>query len=250
MGGAVDMERIAIVTGAAGGIGQEISKVLAREGITVVACDINSGPLETLAQILRSEGREVYTKLMDVSNIEQLRQIINSILSELGDITILVNCAGVFSRTPLENVTESEWDRILSVNLKGMFFLSVCLIPSMKKAHWGRIINISSMAGFTGGILSSPAYSVSKAGVTCLTKILARYLAPYGITVNAIAPGPTKTKMTEGWPEAEIKHLIANIPLGRFGLPTDIAPVVRFLVSEEASFITGQTIHVNGGMFM
>ena len=167
-----------------------------------------------------------------------------------GRIDILVNNAGICQVTTVENMTEEDWDRVMAVNLKGVFLCSKTVMGVMKKQRSGRIVNMGSISGKVGGIATGANYSVSKAGVMCFTKALARELAPYGITVNAVAPGVIETDMTRGITQGDFTDYIKSIPLGAIGSVEDVAYAVAFLVSEEARYITGEILDVNGGMLM
>jgi 3-oxoacyl-[acyl-carrier protein] reductase len=171
--------------------------------------------------------------------------VVKQTLDSFGRIDILVNNAGVFSYTRIEDCAEEEWDRMMAVNLKGPFLCSQAVMPAMKAQRYGRIINLGSLAGQVGGLVASAPYSASKAGVMCLTKSLARALGPYGVTVNAIAPGVVATEMAKNHPD-----MTSQMPLGRVAQPEDIANVALFLASDESAYITGATLNANGGMFM
>jgi 3-oxoacyl-[acyl-carrier protein] reductase len=170
-------------------------------------------------------------------------------MEQWGQIDILVNNAGIAPMTPLEEITVEEWDLVLSVNLKGTFLCSQAVIPTLREQGSGKIINISSSAGQMGGLAVSTHYSASKAGVLGLTKTLARNLAPH-IQVNAIAPGTTESEMTREWGKETIAGLVRQIPARRLGQPSDVAAVALFLASDDSSYITGQTLSVNGGLLM
>ena len=188
--------------------------------------------------------------ILDVSKIESFKKV-EDLIASYGWLDVLVNCAGIVSGTPLDKITEDEWDKMYAVNLKGPFFLTREMIQYLIKGIDPAIINISSMAGFTGGIMSNPAYSSSKAAVNCMTKNLAKFCAPYGIRVNEISPGTARTPMTEEWlGEEGLQEFISKVPLGRLAEASDVAKVILFLASDSAGFITGQTIHVNGGMYI
>ena len=164
---------------------------------------------------------------------------------------VLVNCAGICSGTPLDEIDPREWDRTYAVNIRGPFFLTQRLMKYLKKGETPCVVNVSSMAGFTGGIQSNPAYSSSKAAVTCTTKNLAKFLAPYGIRVNEVSPGTAQTQMTMNWlGEDGLKPFAERVPLGRVAVAEDIGKVIFFLASDAAGFITGQSIQVNGGMYI
>jgi 3-oxoacyl-[acyl-carrier protein] reductase len=169
---------------------------------------------------------------------------------KFGRIDILVNNAGIIRRGTIETVTEEDWDRVIEVNLKGTFNCCKAVVEIMKKQNYGKIVNVSSIAGKLGDITSAPGYGPSKAGVDALTKTLARQLAPYGINVNAVSPHAIETEMSAQWSEERRKEIIASIPLGRLGKPEDVAEAVLFLASDEASFITGDVLEVNGGALM
>jgi len=240
----------AVVTGGASGIGRKIALTLAESGCRVTACDINTGGLDSLADEARRAGLDITPRPLDITRLKDVQEFTNQLTSRGQAVQILVNSAGICTGTAIEAVDEAEWDRIFSVNLKGLFFLCQKMIPLLKANSWGRIINISSLAGFVGGILSSPAYSCSKAGVSCLTKTLAKYLAGSNITVNEVSPGTADTEMTRSWLGAKMDTFIDKVPLGRLARPADIADTVLFLASSQSEFITGQAIHVNGGMHM
>jgi 3-oxoacyl-[acyl-carrier protein] reductase len=171
--------------------------------------------------------------------------MVNQTLEAFGRIDILVNNAGIFSYTRIEDCSESEWDRMMAVNLKGTFLCSQAVMDEMKKQKFGRIINFGSLAGQVGGLVASAPYSASKAGVMCLTKSFARVLGEYGVTVNSIAPGIVDTEMAKNHPD-----MTAQIPLGRKATPEEVANAVLFLASEEGRYLTGVTLDVNGGIRM
>jgi 3-oxoacyl-[acyl-carrier protein] reductase len=241
--------KVVLVTGAAQGIGYEIAGSFAREGATVGLVDVNDREVKKSAEKLANEGYSSLAFQADVSNAVQVRQVVDAALEEWGRIDIMVNNAGICPITPPMEISPEEWDKVLEINLKGTFLFSQAVIPPMQKQGHGKIINIASSAGQMGGISVGLHYSASKAGILGLTKSLARILAPV-IQVNAISPGTTESEMTRGWDDTTIANLIRQIPAGRLGRPSDTAAAVRFLASDEATFITGQTISVNGGLFM
>lgn len=246
------MQRLAVVTGGASGIGRAIAEELAGSSqVEVIACDINEGLLAELEQQWRSDGKAIRARTLDVTDVAHgVRPLFDNIVREYGGIDILVNSAGLCSLTSIQDITEEEWDRIMAVNLKGTFFCCQAVIPSMVKRRYGRIVNISSAAGQGGGVVVGAHYSASKAGVICLTKTLARYLAPYGVTVNSVSPGTTDSNMTRSWPRESLQSVISSIPIGRLAQPSEIAKAVAFLASEAAGYITGHTLNVNGGMIL
>lgn len=241
--------KTAIVTGAARGIGFEISRALAQAGAKVGLVDWDAAQAEQAAAKLTDEGCLALAFPADVSDETQVKAVMQKIEQRWGRLDILVNNAGICPMTPLLEISAAEWDRVMAINLKGVFLCSQAAVPIMRRQHSGKIINISSSAGQMGGIAVGVHYSASKAGILGLTKSLARILAP-DIQVNAVSPGTTESEMTRGWEETSIQNIIRQIPAGRLGRPSDTAAVVLFLASEQANFITGQTINVNGGLLM
>ena len=241
--------KIAVVTGAARGIGFEIGRALALAGAQVGLVDVNLEEAEQAAATLTGEGCLALPLHADVSDEAQVRSIVEQIIDRWARVDILVNNAGICPMTPLLEITAAEWDRVMAINLKGVFLCSQAVVPVMRQQASGKIINIASSAGQMGGIAVGVHYSASKAGIFGLTKSLARILAP-GIQVNAVSPGTTESEMTRGWQDASIQNIIRQIPAGRLGRPIDTAAAVLFLASEQAGFITGQTINVNGGLLM
>ncbi|RLG82069.1 MAG: beta-ketoacyl-ACP reductase [Thermoprotei archaeon] len=239
----------ALVTGASRGIGKAIALAMAKEGAIL---GVNSRRLENLretVELIRSLGGEVIPIEGDVGKKEDCKKIIEEFVEKTGGLEILVNNAGIHATAPVEELDVEIWDKILAVNLRGAYLCSKYALPYMKKARWGRIINIASMLSFIG-IPERGAYAASKTGILGLTRVIALETAPYNITVNAIAPGFIETEMVK----ARIKEgkldkdrLIKRIPLGRMGTPEDIAHVAVFLASDYASYITGQVIIVDGG---
>lgn len=242
--------RTALVTGAGQGIGQAIALALARHGARVALCDINAQRLDMVLAEIQSIGGSALTCPMDVTSKDQIQKVVQQVLNLWGAIDILVNNAGIYEVLPFEEITEAQWDRMLSVNLKGAFLCCQAVVPHMKQRGRGTIINIASSAGKTGATLAGAHYSVSKAGVICLTKQLARELGPYGITANAVAPGRIDTPMIHTVPEDQNEMFRQRTPLGRLGTPDDVANAVLFLASDEASFITGEILDVNGGLLI
>jgi len=240
--------RVAIVTGAARGQGKAIAISLAKEGANVVGADILDEELNKVAKEMTTIGRENIILHVDVSKNEDIQSLVKATIEKFGKVDILVNNAGIVSLTPFEELSLEEWRRIMAVNLDSMFMLSQEVTKHMKKQLYGKIINSASIAGQEGGLFTSPAYAVSKAGVICLTKSMARALAKYNIMVNAISPGFIDTPMTNWWPDEIKKKNIEKIPLARAGTPQDVANVVIFLSSSESDYITGHVINIDGGM--
>jgi 3-oxoacyl-[acyl-carrier protein] reductase len=242
--------RVAMITGAARGIGYETAKLLAQAGCTVIIADMSPDRLKQAVESMSAEGFPVEPAEIDVSDIPRARKIVADVINRHGRIDILVNNAGICPTTSVDQISEEEWGRVMDVNLKGAFFLCQAVIPVMKEQHYGRIVNISSIAGEMGALVAGCHYSISKAGIIAMTKVLARQLGTWGITVNAVAPGTIDSVMTADWSKEQRDMLTARIPVGRLGDPRDIAHAVAFLTSEGSSFITGATIDVNGGALM
>jgi len=242
--------KIALVTGASRGIGRAIAIELAREGADVVVnFNQSEEKAEEVAHAIETIGRRGLAIKADVSRTDQIEAMRKQVLKEFGGVQVLVNNAGVHHHLKSWEIDETEWRRVLGVNIGGVFLCSRMFSPEMRENKWGRIINISSIIAFTGTDHEAH-YGASKSAVVGLTKSLALELAPYNITVNAIAPGWIETDMTATATVEEKKKALELIPLRRMGEPEDIAHAAVFLASERASFITGQTIHVNGGEVM
>jgi 3-oxoacyl-[acyl-carrier protein] reductase len=243
-------DKVSIVTGAGQGLGRAIALALAQKGSDVVICDINSESIQKVAEEINAIGRKTLPLKVDVSKAPEVKAMVERTLEEFGRIDILVNNAGICQVISIENMTEKDWDKVMAVNLKSVFLCSKAVMGIMKRQRNGRIVNLGSIAGKVGGIMTGANYSVSKAGVMCFTKALARELAPYGVTVNAIAPGVIETEMTRNISQGDFSQFLKTIPLGMIGSPEDVANAVLFLVSNEAHYITGEILDVNGGMLM
>ena len=243
-------KKVALVTGASRGIGRGIALEMAREGADIVVNYARSDDqAKQVGRSIEALGRRVVVAKADVSRRKDVEAMRKQVLREFGGTDILVNNAGVHHHLKSWEMDEDEWRRVLSVNLDGVFLCSKAFSREMRAKKWGRIINISSAVAFTGTDHEAH-YGASKAAVIGLTKSLALELAGYSVTVNAIAPGWIETDMTSGMTPEEKNRALQSIPLGRIGQPEDIAHVAAFLASEKASFMTGQTIHVNGGEAM
>ena len=239
--------KIAIVTGAAQGIGKAISLRLANAGADVAILDLNLHSAKTVAEDIEAIGRQAIPIQADVSKSEDVNAAVRSTLAEFGRIDILVNNAGIAGRTlPLTDLDESDWDEVIAVNLSGVFLCCKAVIGTMIAQDYGRIVNIASIAGKEGNPTMIP-YSVSKAGVICLTKALAKEVTEYNIRVNAVSPAVIETPIMDGMAQSTIDYMVSKIPLGRIGKPEEVAAVVNFLASDEASFVTGQCYDVSGG---
>lgn len=242
-------EKAAIVTGASRGIGKAIAMALAREGAMVAVNALSQEAAEaTAAEIRASNGRAIAVAA-NVADSAQVEAMVARVMEEFGRIDILVNNAGITRDTLLLRMKEEDWDTVLDVNLKGVFNCTKAVSRIMIKQRSGAIVNISSVVGVTGNV-GQANYAASKAGIIGFTKAVARELASRGIRVNAVAPGYIQTDMTEKIPEEVKAKLLESIPLGFIGQPEDVAEAVLFLVSPAARYITGQTLHVNGGMVM
>jgi 3-oxoacyl-[acyl-carrier protein] reductase len=239
--------KIAMVTGAARGIGQAIAVKLAAEGADVAICDLDKEWLSETAGKITALGRRVECLAVDVSKADEVQGVIDQVEKAFGRIDILVNNAGITKDGFLARMTEADWDAVLDVNLKGTFLFTKAVSRPMMKQRSGVIVNVASIIGLIGNA-GQCNYAASKAGVIALTKSVAKELASRNIRANAVAPGFIQTKMTEKLPEDIKKKMLEAIPLGRFGLPEDVANVVLFLASDAASYVTGQVLTVCGGM--
>ena len=242
--------KVALVTGASRGIGKQVAKDLASMGATVVANypHKDDSAEQTVEEIKKDGGSAIMTEF-DVSNFDVVQKQINSVIEEVGDIHILVNNAGITRDGLFLRMKEDDWDKVFDVNIKGVFNCTKAVIRSMFKQKFGRIVNIASVVGEMGNA-GQLNYSSTKAGVIGFTKSAAKEFASRGVTVNAISPGFIQTDITQDIPEEYKQKYMESIPLGRFGETTDISNVVCFLVSESASYITGEVIRVNGGLYM
>jgi len=240
--------RIALVTGASRGIGRAIAIRLAQEGCDV-AVNYNTSPeaADDVVGAIKALEREAIAVHGDVSSPEQVEAMTAEAVEELGEVDILVNNAGIHQHLKSWEMTPEDWQRVIDVNLTGTYLTSRLIGPGMADRGWGRIVNISSVVAMSGTDHEAH-YAASKAGLHGLTKSLALELSPRGVTVNAVAPGWIRTDMTADATEEEMAEAMREVPLGRIGEPEEIAAVVAYLVSPEASYVTGQVLHVNGGM--
>ena len=241
--------KVAIVTGAAQGIGKTIALLFAAKGASLVLCDINLEAAEKTAREIEEKGGKCLALKSDVSNFQDAEKIIKQAVEHFGSLDILINNAGITRDNVLLRMKEEQWDQVMAVNLKGTFNFTRAAIKVMMRKKRGKIINIASITGMMGNA-GQANYSASKAGVIGFTKAIAREYADRGITVNAVAPGFIATAMTEAIPEREREELIKQIPMKKLGTSEDVANAVYFLASDEASYITGHVIGVNGGLYM
>jgi len=242
-------DQIALVTGASRGIGAAIAQALGRNGAVVIGTATSEAGAEQITKALQTAGIKGQGIALDVNNTEQIDAVIAQIAASYGDVGILVNNAGITRDTLLMRMKEDDWNAVISTNLSSVYRLSQAVMRPMMKARQGRIISISSIVGHTGNA-GQVNYAAAKAGVSGFTKSLAAELGSRGVTVNCVAPGFIDTDMTRELPEKVRDDLLAKIPLGKLGHVDDIAAAVVFLASPSAAYITGETLHVNGGMYM
>ena len=239
--------QVALVTGASRGIGRAIAQALAAEGVIVIGTATSQAGAAAIGQTLApSGGRGV---VLDVNDGAALEASVDDIIKQHGGLQILVNNAGITRDTLAMRMKDSDWDAVLDTNLKAVFRASRAVMRTMIKQRYGRIVNITSVVGASGNP-GQANYAAAKAGVAGMTRALARELGSRGVTVNCVAPGFIATDMTDGLAEAQKTALLAQIPIGRLGLPQEVADAVLFLASPRAGYVTGTELHVNGGMFM
>jgi len=242
--------KVALITGGAGAIGRAISRALVAERATVAIADRDGGAVDDAVAALRAAGGTALGVQADLTREADVAATIDAVLREAGHLDVLVNCLGIFQAVPLESLALEDWQRVLDVNLTAVFLCCKAALPVMRAQGSGRIINIASLAGQVGGLAAGANYSVSKAGVACLTKSVARALGNCGVTVNTINPGPVDSPMVDAWPPGQRETQLGRIPLARLGRPEDIAYAVVFLASEGAGYIHGTHLDINGGLHM
>ncbi|MBM3474291.1 MAG: 3-oxoacyl-[acyl-carrier-protein] reductase [Armatimonadetes bacterium] len=241
--------RVAIVTGAGGGIGSAIARRLASSGAKIVVNDLDEPAAQAVAAEVEALGREAMVNAGSVADLAAMEAMVAGALERWGTVDIMVNNAGITRDSLLLKMTEEQWDLVIAVHLRGAFCCTKAVTRPMMKQRYGRIINVASVVG----VMGSPGqanYSAAKGGIIALTKTTARELAGRNITCNAVAPGFIETRMTEALGPAVREEYLSRIPLGRPGLPEDVANVIHFLASPDADYITGQVIHIDGGMVM
>jgi 3-oxoacyl-[acyl-carrier protein] reductase len=241
--------KVALVTGGAQGIGKAVALTLARHGADVIVADVNLEKAAETAKEVEAAGRAAMAVNVDVTRLSDVEQMVESAMGHFGKVDILINNAGIARDKLILRMTEEDWDAVLDVNLKGTFNCTKAIIKHMSKQRSGKIVNIASVVGEMGNP-GQANYSASKAGVIGFTKTIAREFAQRGINVNAIAPGYIQTPMTDVLPEKAKEELKRMIPMERLGQPEDVAQAVLFLVSEASSYVTGQVLNVNGGIYM
>lgn len=243
-------DKVVLITGAGRGIGETIAIEFAKKEAKIVINDIDLINAEKVADKINNMKGEAVAIACDISKADQVKEMVESTIQKYGKLDILINNAGICKRIAIEDLDEKEWDRMMSTNIKGVYLCCQAAIKYMKKKKRGKIINISSIAAKTGGLLVGSHYAASKAGVIAFSKSLARELADYNITVNIVAPGLADTEMAKSFTNEEITRIHKSIPLKRLAMPEDIASAVLFLASEGADYLTGETINVNGGQLM
>jgi NAD(P)-dependent dehydrogenase (short-subunit alcohol dehydrogenase family) len=239
--------RCGLITGAASGMGAAAALLFASHGARVMCADVDlSGAQETAKA---ASAVEAHACALDVSNKAQCQDAVKQTVDRFGRIDFLAHFAGIWDGRNTADIEEEHWDRIIDVNLKGSFLISQAVEPVMIKQRYGRIVLVGSLTARVGGNVGGPHYAASKGGVAALGRALARRMGAHDITVNIINPGPVESKMTENWPAETKRMLLAGIPLGRLGKPTDIAGPALFLISELSGWMTGETLEVNGGLY-
>lgn len=242
-----ELKKVALVTGASRGIGKSIALTLAKSGVTVIGTATSEDGAVAITNYLQEFGGRGIA--LDVNNKDNIDAVIKNIAENDGDVTILVNNAGITKDGLLMRMKEEDWDAVLDTNLKSVFLLVKAAIRGMTKAKFGRIINVASVVGFMGNP-GQVNYSAAKGGMIAMTKSMAKEFGSRNITANCVAPGFIQTDMTDRLPEDVKDAYIKNIPLARFGQVEDIANAVKYLASDEAGYVTGSTIHVNGGLYV
>lgn len=240
----------AIITGASRGIGRAIALAFAEQGASLVINGTRQDLLCEVAEEVEKRGQRCLVVAGDISDPAISRSLVLAAVENFKRVEILVNNAGIIKRAPTEQMPLEDWHRVLDINLSGTLYGCLAVLPYMKAQRYGKIVNMSSSAGKTPHRNASPSYGASKAGILSLTRHLALEMAPYGIYVNAVCPGPIETDLSREWTEDYRKQLLSRIPLGRIGSPEEVAQAVLFLSSRMSDFITGESININGGMFM
>ena len=240
---------MALVTGAGQGIGKVVAEMLAAEGADIIINDIDHDAARHVAEKIEASGRKTLVHIADIADRKEVADMFFEVKNIFGTIDILVNNAGITRDNLLLNMTEDEWDKVMDINLKGVFNCTQQAVAIMQEKKFGKIVNLTSVAGQMGNV-GQVNYAASKAGVIGMTRTLAKELARYNITVNAVAPGFISTPMTETIPENVKEVILQSIPMGRAGTPEDVARVVRFLSTDDSAYVTGQVISCNGGLFL
>ncbi|MCL5109633.1 MAG: SDR family oxidoreductase [Chloroflexi bacterium] len=242
-------DKVVLITGGAGGIGRACALAFSQEGARVVVADLNLPAAEAVAREVGVHGEALALKV-DVTSADSVRAMFDGATGRFGQVDVLVNGAGIFHRTPIDELSVEAWEQLMSINLRGTFLCSQAALKVMKPRRSGNIINIASMGGQVGGLVAGADYSASKAGVLCFTKSLAKNAGPSGINVNAVNPGVIDTEMTRPWGQEILDQRLAETPLRRLGTAEEVAWVIVFLASRQASFVHGAHIDINGGIYM
>ena len=241
-------DKVALVTGSARGIGKAIALRFAQEQAVVGLLDLRDP--RPVAEEMKAKGYVALPFSVDITDYQSVGRVVDSVLEQYGKIDILVNNAGIIVRGTILELSHEDWQRVMNVNINGTFNCVKVVIPNMVAQSYGRIVNITSIAGKMGDITASPAYGTSKGAINTFTKSLARQLASHNITVNAIAPHAIETDMSAEWSDEKRREVINSIPLKRLGKPEEVAEAALFLVTEGASYITGEILDMNGGYLM
>ncbi|MBI2461455.1 MAG: beta-ketoacyl-ACP reductase [Candidatus Rokubacteria bacterium] len=239
-------ERVALITGAGSGIGEATARRFAREGARVAVNDAEASRAKRVAEGILADGGRAIAVEADVARAAEVDSAVRRVLEEWGRVDVLVNNAGITRDAMLAKMTEEQWDEVLAVNLKGAFLCARAVLPGMRERGWGRVVNTASVGAL--GNIGQANYAASKAGVIGLTRTLALEYARYGVTVNAVAPGATLTPMLAAVPDQVREKIVARIPAARLASPDEVAALHCFLASEEAGYITGQVIFIDGGL--
>lgn len=242
--------KVAVVTGAARGLGKATAEVLASRGAHIVVNDRDLEPAKDVANAISGQGGKATALAFDVASDTEVSEAFRHFLEKAGPIDILVNNAGIGDFVSFPEITSEKWDRMLAIHLKGTFNCCQAVLPSMQNRRYGKIVNVSSVAGKRGDFSGNAHYTAAKAGIIGLTKSLAGFAAPFGINVNAVAPGLVATNLTDEMSPEWKATTIARIPAGRLGQPEEIGRAIAFLASDDASYIFGETLSVNGGSYM
>ena len=236
------------VTGAAQGIGRVAAIKLAELGAKVTIADLNAEKGKAVAEEIGAAGGQAFYSMLNVADNDSIEASVKEAADHFGGIDVIVNCAGILGASSIEEMErDGEWNRVLDIDLTGTFFVCQKALPYLKQSKAGRIINIASVTGRNGGFEGSMAYAAAKGGVIAITRGMARHLAPYGITVNAICPGATETEMLKGYTPERIENQVKNLLLGRLGKPEEIAAAICYYASDESGFVTGNMHDINGG---
>ena len=245
--------KTAVIIGGGSGIGESTAELMANEGAKIAIGDIDYQAAKNVTCKINDDKKNTAKPFkVDINYKDNIDQFIREVIKCFGKIDILVNCAGVtdIENTDFTQMNERDWDTIININLKGTFLICQRVMIEMKKQKYGRIITLGSLAGSIGGLVVGANYSASKAGVIGLTKAMAKYAAPYNITVNCVSPAMIDTNMTKDWDKEMLEQQASSIPFKRFGTAREVASAIVYLASVDASFITGVTLNVNGGLFM